>query len=98
MYIKFHASQRTELQTIHILHSSTKYYKHSSANVTIIFYKCFYNSYSSSFKTLSAASVNNLVTTSSTIASAILIIYIVFFVSGSASGSNGSGEEIVQLQ
>jgi hypothetical protein len=37
MYKKFHASQRTELQTIYILHSSTKYYKHSSANVTLIF-------------------------------------------------------------
>jgi hypothetical protein len=37
MYKKFHASQRTELQTIYILHSSTKYYKHSSANVALIF-------------------------------------------------------------
>jgi hypothetical protein len=37
MYKKFHASQRTELQTIYILHSSTKYYKQSSANVTLIF-------------------------------------------------------------
>ena len=35
---------------------------------------------------------------SSTIASAILIISIVFFVSGSTIGSNGSGEEIVQLR
>jgi hypothetical protein len=40
MYVKFHASQRTELQANHILHSnivSTKYYKHSSANVTLTF-------------------------------------------------------------
>jgi hypothetical protein len=51
----------------------------------------FTNSYSSSFRTFSAASVNNLVTTSSIIGSAILIIYIDFFVSGSASGSKGSG-------
>jgi hypothetical protein len=94
MYIKFHASQRTELKnnlrikfkTIHI-----KYYRLSSANVTFITLKCFYNSYYSSFRTFSAASVSNLLTTSSTIASAILIISIAFFVYGSASGSNSSG-------
>jgi hypothetical protein len=68
---------------------STKYHKHSSANVTLIFYKCFHNSYSSSFRTFSAASVSSLVTTSSIIASAILMISIAFFVSGSASGLNG---------
>jgi hypothetical protein len=51
----------------------------------------FYNSCYSSLRTFSAASLSNLVTTSSTIASAILIISISFFVSGSASGSNGSG-------
>jgi hypothetical protein len=38
----------------------------------------------------SASSVNNFVTTSSTIASTILIISIDFFVSGSANGSKGS--------
>jgi hypothetical protein len=47
--------------------------------------------YQSSFRTLSAISFNNLLTTSSTIDSAILIISIAFFVFGSARGSNGSG-------
>jgi hypothetical protein len=40
MYIKFHASQRTELQNDSYMtfkSISTKYYKHSSANVTLIF-------------------------------------------------------------
>jgi hypothetical protein len=40
MYITFHASQRTELQNnsyITFKSISTKYYKHSSANVTLIF-------------------------------------------------------------
>jgi hypothetical protein len=70
-------------KAIYILHSkpmSTKYYK-----------QCFYNSYSSSFKTLSAASVSSWVTTSSIIVSAILIISVDSFVSGSASDSKGSG-------
>jgi hypothetical protein len=40
--------------------------------------------------TFSATSFNNLLTTSSTIDSAILMISIAFFVSGSARGSNGS--------
>jgi hypothetical protein len=47
--------------------------------------------YQSSFRTFSAISFNNLLTTSSTIDSAILMISIAFFVSGSARGSNGSG-------
>jgi hypothetical protein len=38
---------------------STKYYKHSPANVTLIFWQYFYNIYSSSFKTLSADSVSS---------------------------------------
>jgi hypothetical protein len=50
----------------------------------------FLHNYSSSFRTFSAASLRSLVTTSSTIASAILMISIAFFVSGSARGSNGS--------
>jgi hypothetical protein len=45
----------------------------------------------SSFSTFSAISFNNLLTTSSTIDSAILMISIAFLVSGSARGSNGSG-------
>jgi hypothetical protein len=81
-------------KTIHILHPkpmSTKYYKHCSANVTLIFSQCFYNSYSSSFKTLSAASISSWVTTSSTIVSAMLIISADSFASGSANDSKGSG-------
>ena len=81
-------------KTIHILHSkprSTKYYKHSPANVTLIFQQCFYNSYSSSFKTLSAASVSSWVTTSSTIVSAMLIISVDSFASGPANDLKGSG-------
>jgi hypothetical protein len=46
--------------------------------------------YQSSFRTFSAISFNSLLTTSSTIDSAILMISIAFFVSGSARGSNGS--------
>jgi hypothetical protein len=68
---------------------STKYYKRSPANVTFIFWQCFYNSYSS-FKTLSAASVSSWVTTSSIIVSVMLIIYVESFASGSASDSKGS--------
>jgi hypothetical protein len=88
-------------RAIYILHSkpmSTKYYKHSPANVTFIFWQCFYNIYFSSFKTLSAASVSSWVTTSSIIVSAILITLVDSFASGSASDSKGSGEEIVQLR
>jgi hypothetical protein len=51
----------------------------------------FTNSYSSSFKTLSAASVSSWVTTSSIMASAMLIISVDSFASGSASNSKGSG-------
>jgi hypothetical protein len=47
--------------------------------------------YQSSFRTFYAISFSNLLTTSSTIDSAILMISIAFFVSGSARGSNGSG-------
>jgi hypothetical protein len=46
--------------------------------------------YQSSFRTFSAISFNNLLTTSSTIDSAILMISIAFFVSGSTRGLNGS--------
>jgi hypothetical protein len=45
----------------------------------------------SSFRTFSTISFNKLLTTSSTIDSAMLMISIAFFVSGSARGSNGSG-------
>jgi hypothetical protein len=70
---------------------STKYYKHSPANVTLIFWQCFYNIYSSYLKTLSTASVSSRVTTSSIMVSAMLIISDDAFVSASASGSRGSG-------
>jgi hypothetical protein len=46
--------------------------------------------YQSSFRTFSAISFNNLLTTSSTIDLAILMISITFFVSRLARGSNGS--------
>jgi hypothetical protein len=51
----------------------------------------FTNSYSSSLKTLSAASVSSWVTTSSIIVSAMVIIYANSFASGSANDSKGSG-------
>jgi hypothetical protein len=81
-------------KAIYILYSkpmSTKYYKHSPANITFIFYKCLYNNYSSSFKTISAASVSSWVTTSSIMVSVMLIISVDSFASGSASDSKGSG-------
>jgi hypothetical protein len=100
MYKKFHASQRNELQTTHILHSNLK-----ALNITNVVQqmlhqhsrKCFYNSYSS-FRIFSAASVSNLVTTSSTIASAILIISIVSLSLGRPVDRMALGEEIVQLR
>ena len=51
----------------------------------------FTNSYSSSFKTLYAASVSNWVTTSSIIVSAMPIISADSFASGSTNDSKGSG-------
>jgi hypothetical protein len=51
----------------------------------------FTNSYSSSFKTLSAASVSSWVTTSSIIVSAMLIVSADSFASGSANDLKGSG-------
>jgi hypothetical protein len=51
----------------------------------------FTNSYSSSFKTLSAASVSSWVTTSSIIVLAMLIISVDSFASGSTNDSKGSG-------
>jgi hypothetical protein len=51
----------------------------------------FTNTYSSSFKTLFAASVSSWVTTSSIIVSAMLIISADSFASGSANDSKGSG-------
>jgi hypothetical protein len=53
--------------------------------------KCFYNKSYSSLRTFSATSFSNLLTTSSTIDSAILMISSASFVFGSARGSNGSG-------
>jgi hypothetical protein len=90
-YIKFHASQRTELKIIYILDS-----KIYTSNITVLIQRSYIDrlemflQHQSSFRTFSAISFNNLLTNSSTIDSAILIIYIAFFVSGSARGSNGS--------
>jgi hypothetical protein len=92
MYIKFHASQRTELQIIYTLDS-----KICTSNITVLIQRSYIDrlkmflQYQSSFRTFSAISFNNLLTTLSTIDSAILMISIAFFVSGSARGSNGSG-------
>jgi hypothetical protein len=92
MYIKFHASQRTELKIIYILDS-----KICTSNITVLIQRSYIDrlkmflQYQSSFRTFSAISFNNLLTTSSTIDSSILRISIAFFVSGSARGSNGSG-------
>jgi hypothetical protein len=93
MYIKFHASQRTELQIIYTLNS-----KICTSNITVFIQRSYIDrlkmflQYRSSFRTFSAISFNNLLTTSPTIDSAMLMISIAFFVSGSARGSNGSGE------
>jgi hypothetical protein len=78
------------IQILHSKHMSTEYYKHSLANAALTFQQCFYNSYSS-FKTSSAASVSSWVTTSSTIASAILTISVDAFASRLANDSKGSG-------
>jgi hypothetical protein len=99
MYIKFHASQRTELQIIYTLNS-----KICTSNITIFIQQSYIDrlkmflQYQPSFRTFSTISFNNLLTTSSTIDSAILMISLAFFGSGSAKGSNGSGEEIIQLR
>jgi hypothetical protein len=73
------------------------YYTQNYKNIThfvqqILHSKCFYNNNYSSFKTDSAASFNNRETTSSKIASAILVISSSLFAFGSAVGSKGSGE------
>jgi hypothetical protein len=60
---------------------------------TLSISKCFYNKIYSSLRIFSATSFSNLLTTSSIIDSAILMISNVSFVSGSARGSNGSGGE-----
>jgi hypothetical protein len=92
MYIKFHASQRTELQIIYILDP-----KIFTSNITVLIQQSYigrlkmFLQYQSSFRTFSAISFNNLLTTLSIIDSTILMISIAFFVSGSARGSNGSG-------
>jgi hypothetical protein len=94
VYKKFHASERSELQnSLHHRFKTIriKYYRLSPTNVTLITQERFYNNYYSSFRTFSATLLSNLLTTSSTIDSAMLIISIAFFVSGSARGSNISG-------
>jgi hypothetical protein len=58
---------------------------------TLSISKCFYNKRYSSLRIFSATSFSNLLTTSSTIDSAILMISNASFVSGSARGSNDSG-------
>jgi hypothetical protein len=60
-------------------------------SLTLTISKCFYNKSYSSLRTFSATSFSNLLTTSSTIDSAILMISRASFVFGSARGSNGSG-------
>jgi hypothetical protein len=79
-----------DIYTLHYELMSTKYYKRSPANVTLIFWQYFYNIYSSSLKTLSAASVSSCVTTSSIMVSAMLIISDDSFASASTSGSKAS--------
>jgi hypothetical protein len=73
------------------------YYIQNYKNIThfvqqILHSKCFYINIYSSFKTASTASFNSQETTSSKIASAILVISSSLFASGSAIGSKGSGE------
>jgi hypothetical protein len=58
---------------------------------TLTISKCFYNKCYSSLRTFSATSCSNLLTTSSTIDSAMFIISSASFISRSARGSNGSG-------
>jgi hypothetical protein len=58
---------------------------------TLTISKCFYNKCYSSLRTFSATSCSNLLTTSSTMDSAIFIMSSASFISGSARGSNGSG-------
>jgi hypothetical protein len=53
--------------------------------------KCFYNKSYSSLRTFLATSFSNLLTTSSIIDSAILMISSASFVCRSSKGSNGSG-------
>jgi hypothetical protein len=60
-------------------------------SLTLTISKCFYNKSYSSLRTFSATSFSNLLTTSSTIDSVILMISNASFVFGSARGSNGSG-------
>jgi hypothetical protein len=57
---------------------------------TLSISKCFYNKSYSSLRIFSATSFSNLLTTSSTIDSTILMISNASFVSGSARGSNSS--------
>jgi hypothetical protein len=53
--------------------------------------KCFYNKTYYSLRTFSATSLNNLLTTSSTMDSAMFMMSSAFFISGSAKGSYDSG-------
>jgi hypothetical protein len=58
---------------------------------TLTISKCFYNKCYSSLRTFSATPCSNLLTTSSTMDSAMFIMSNVSFISGSSKGSNGSG-------
>jgi hypothetical protein len=60
---------------------------------TLTISKCFYNKCYSSLRTFSATSFSNLLTTSSTIDSAMFMISSASFIFGSARGSYGSGGE-----
>ena len=92
MYVKFYASQRIILQMTYVLDS-----KLSTLNITNLVQQMLLQHPINVFTiaTLLPSELFlqlrcSLATTSSTIASAILMISIAFFVSGSARGSNGS--------
>jgi hypothetical protein len=59
---------------------------------TLTISKCFYNKCYSSLRTFSATSCSNLLTTSSTMDSAMFIMSSASFISRSARGSNGSDD------
>jgi hypothetical protein len=60
-------------------------------SLTLTISRCFYNKCYSSLRTFSATSFSNLLTTSSTMDSAMFIMSSASFISGSARGSNDSG-------
>jgi hypothetical protein len=83
---------RKELSYNQLIHYVQNYKNITHFVQQILHSKCFYNNSYSSFKTASAASFNSRETTSSKIASTILVISSSLFASGSAVGSKGSRE------